>query len=75
MPEKVEEGKPKRKCQNTCKESGLTLKMASWHTFSRRLNEKGYGFYQVRKKGLVTERDKILRMKYSRQVEALHEPK
>jgi hypothetical protein len=36
--------------------------MASWHTFSRRLNEKGYGFYQVRKKGLVTERDKILRM-------------
>jgi transposase len=50
------------------RESGLTLQMASRRTFSRRLNEKGYGFYQVGNKGLVTERDKILRMKYSRQM-------
>jgi transposase len=50
------------------RESGLMLQMASRHTLSRRLNEKGYGFYQVCKKGLVTERDKILHMKYSRQM-------
>ena len=47
---------------------GLTLDMASRRTYSRRLNEKGYGFYQTRKKGLVSERDKILRMKYARKM-------
>ena len=49
-------------------ESGLTLKMASRRTFSRRLNEEGYGFLQARKKGLLNDKDRKLRMKYARRI-------
>ena len=49
-------------------ESGLSLELADRRTFSRRLNENGYGFFQVRKKGLMNEKDKKLRRKYARQM-------
>ena len=45
--------------------SGLSA-FASRRTFSRVLNEEGYKFRQARKKGLVTEKDRRLRMKYAR---------
>ncbi len=38
---------------------GLTPDMASRWTYSQRLNEKGYGFYQTCKKALVSERQNI----------------
>ena len=33
------------------RESGLSLELADRRTFSRRLNENGYGFFQARKRG------------------------
>ena len=50
------------------KESGLSFQMASHRTFNRYLNEKGYGYFQVRKKGLLTENDCKLRLKYARKM-------
>ena len=41
---------------------------ASRRTFSRRLNEEGYGFFQARKKGLLNDKDRKLRMKYARRI-------
>ena len=49
-------------------ESGLTLKMASRLTFSRRLNDEGYRFLQARKKGLLKDKDRKLRMKYATRI-------
>ena len=37
--------------------SGLSFEMASRRTFSRYLNENGYGYLQARKKGLRSEND------------------
>lgn len=45
-------------------ESGMRT-LASRRTFSRLLNEKGYGFFQARKKGLLTEKDRRQRLKYA----------
>ena len=47
-------------------ESGLCLKMATWQTFSQWLKENGYGFFQARKKGLLSERDRKKHMTYAR---------
>lgn len=47
-------------------ERGLGLKMTTWRTFSRRLNENGYGFFHARNKGLLSERDRKKRRTYAR---------
>ena len=47
-------------------ESGLGVKMASRRTFSRWLNKNGYGFFQARKKGLLSETDRKKRVAYAR---------
>ena len=47
-------------------ESGLEPNLASRRTFSRILNENGFGYYQRRKKGLLTEKDRKNRTKFAR---------
>ena len=42
--------------------SGLRFEMASRRTFSRYLNVNGYGYLQARKKGLLSENDRKLRI-------------
>ena len=42
--------------------------MASRRTFNRYFNEKGYGYFQARKKGLLTENNCKLRLKYARKM-------
>ena len=49
-------------------ESGLSLDTVSRRTFSRILNENGYGFLQRRKKGILSERDRVLRRRFCRKV-------
>lgn len=49
-------------------ESGLSLHTVSRRTFSRILNENGYGFLQRRKKGILSERDRALRQRFCRKV-------
>lgn len=49
-------------------ESGLSFRVASRRTFSRYLNSKGYGYFQARKKGLLSEKDCKLRLKYGREM-------
>ena len=49
-------------------ESGLSLNTVSRRTFSRILNENGYGFLQRRKKGILSERDRVLRQRFCRKV-------
>ena len=48
--------------------SGLSFEMASRRTFSRCLNENGYGYLQARKKGLLSEKDRKLRVQFSRKM-------
>ena len=50
------------------KESGISLQAAHRRTFSRFLNEKGYGYFVARRKGLVSEKDRKLRLKYARKM-------
>ena len=50
-------------------ETGLSLDAVSRRTFSRILNENGYGFLQRRKKGILSERDRVLRGRFCRKVE------
>ena len=47
-------------------DSGLSFQLASLRTFSRLLNEKGYGFFQRRKKGLLTEKDRVTRVRFAK---------
>ena len=49
-------------------ESGLTLNMASRRTFSRILNENGYGYFQRRKKGLLSEKDRKIRKNFGHKI-------
>ena len=42
--------------------------LASRRTFSRYLNENGFKFLQSRKKGLLSAKDRSLRLKYARQM-------
>ena len=48
--------------------SGLSLEMASRRTFSRYLNEEGYSYLQARKKGLLSENDRKLRLRFAREM-------
>ena len=54
--------------KNVVKESGISLQAAHRRTFSRFLNEKGYGYFVARRKGLVSEKDRKLRLKYARKM-------
>ena len=45
--------------------SGLSFDMASRRTFSRYLNENGYEYLQARKKGLLSEKDRKLRVQFA----------
>ena len=49
-------------------ETGLSLDAASRRTVSRILNENGYAFLQRRKKGILSERDRVLRRRFCRKV-------
>lgn len=49
-------------------ESGLNFNQASRRTFSRALNNNGYGFFQRRKKGLVTEKDRKMRQQFGKEM-------
>ena len=48
--------------------SGHSFEMASRRTFSRYLNENGYGYLQARKKGLLSENDRKLRIRFARKM-------
>ena len=52
-------------------ESGLNFTGACERTFSRKLNEKGYDFFQSCKKGLVTEKDRKAWLEYARRMKRL----
>ena len=54
--------------KNVVKESGISLQAAHRQTFSRFLNEKGYGYFVARRKGLVSEKDRKLHLKYARKM-------
>lgn len=46
----------------------------SSRTICRVLNKHGFGFYQTRKKGLLTEKDRKLRVKFCRKIKKLKAP-
>lgn len=48
--------------------SGLSLQTASRRTYARCLNELGFGFRQARKKGLLRELDRKLRIQFAKEV-------
>ena len=54
--------------KNLVEKSGLSLEMASRRTFSRYLNEEGYSYLQARKKGLLSENDRKLRLRFAREM-------
>lgn len=47
-------------------ESGLTFTQASRRTYSRYLNRAGYAYFSARRKGVLTEKDKKLRLRFAR---------
>ena len=53
------------------KRSGLSFEMASRRTFSRYLNENGYGYLQARNKGLLSENDRKLRIWFARKMKCM----
>ena len=54
--------------KNAVEKSGLSLEMARRRTFSRYLNEEGYNYLQARKKGLLSENDRKLRLPFAREM-------
>ena len=54
--------------KNVVENSGLSLEMASKRTFSRYLNKEGYSYLQARKKGLLSENDRKLRLRFAREM-------
>ena len=48
------------------KEAGLDLLLMHHRTFTRYLNSMGFSFVQARKKGLLSESDKVVGVKYAR---------
>ena len=54
--------------KNVVEKSGLSLEMASRRTFSRYLNEEGYSYLQARKKGLLSENDRKVRLQFARKM-------
>lgn len=53
------------------REAGIDQSMANRRTFTRYLNRMGYFFMQSRKKGLLTEKDKKLRLQYAKTMKAV----
>ncbi len=51
----------------------IDLKRVSNRTVRRRLNEKGYGYFQARKKGVLTGKDIQRRYKFAKQVKKCRE--
>jgi hypothetical protein len=49
-------------------ETGLSLDAVSRRTVSHTLNENGYGFLQRRKKGILSDRGRVLRRRFCRKV-------
>ena len=49
-------------------ESGCSFQQAHRRTFSRFLNEKGYGYLIARRIGIVSERDRRIRLQYARKM-------
>ena len=54
-------------------ESGLSH-VTTRRTISRRLKEAGFGFYQDHKKGLLTEKDLRIRLKYAKDFQRYSAP-
>ena len=50
-------------------ESGCSFQKAHPRTFSRFLNDKGYGYMIARRKGIVSEKDRRIRLQYARKME------
>ena len=50
------------------KESGCSFQQAHRRTFSRFLNEKGYGYLIARRKGILSEKDRRIRLQYARKM-------
>ena len=50
------------------KEGGCSIQEAHRRTFSRFLNEKGYGYLIARRKGTVSEKDRRIRLQYARKM-------
>ena len=48
--------------------SGLSFEMSSRRKFSCYLNENGYGYLLARKKGLLSENDRKLRIRFARKM-------
>ena len=44
------------------------MEVAHRQTFSRFLNEKGYGYFVARRKGILYEKDRNIRLKYARKM-------
>ena len=49
-------------------ESGCSFQQAHRRTFSRFLNEKGYGYLIARREGIVSEKDRGIRLQYARKM-------
>ena len=54
--------------KNVVKESGSSLQMAHRRMFSHFLNERGYGYFVARRKGIVSGKDRKLRLKSARKM-------
>ena len=50
------------------KESGCSFQQAHRRTFSRFLNKKGYGYLIARRKGILSEKDRMIRLQYARKM-------
>ena len=53
------------------KEAGLDLSLTHRRTFTRYLNSMGFNFLQARKKGLLSENDKVVWVKYARSIKSV----
>ena len=49
-------------------ESGLSFQVASRRTYSRYLNELGYCYFSARRKGILSDNDKKVRLQFARKM-------
>ena len=49
-------------------ESGLSFQVASRRTYSRYLNELGYYYFSARRKGILSDNDKKVRLQFARKM-------
>ena len=47
-------------------ESGLSFEVATRRTYSRYLNELGYFYFSARRKGILSDNDKKVRLQFAR---------